>query len=625
MLSLRDYQLEAIQSNHSFFYERGYHSLLNHLATGLGKGVIAVAQVQHSMDLQKQRVLFLVHTQEIVYQQRLKFLDWMPELAGNDFTIHSRPGIGIVMNKHNDVSARVVLATPQTLSGVGDEVDFGRLDEILKYGPIDLLITDEAHHSVAHSYLNMVEYMRQDNPDMKLLGFTATPVRNDEIALGLAFQMINVRRDIRWGIRNGYLCDILDPIMVHTNVALAEGKGSLDSKVRAIDVENWTEIVFNAYQEHGEERPGVFFMPSVEHSKAFALYAQERGVLTAHIDGFGNIDEFGNETTKNNRQEILARFNAGQIQLLTNYNVLTEGWDAPRVALIGWARPTDSAPLMTQGIGRGTRPHKDKKNLLVIDFALEELTLTTAGSLLGHTWREEDEPVEDEEEEVLADALDVRDLRDDKTIVQGNGVIISFGRLFKTLDEAWYADKEGYMSLGCSTTDGLVIAPPHYSLAAKLQEGMRQGVEIIGENPDNESYQAFYEALNRAHKVVSQFTVWHLEKRNDRWGVKRSPEHADENLELLFDYVAILQADLVEPALAKKKKSWRYNPVTDSQLNALRKMQAWNQFEIPEDIKRGTAGQMISHYILVPKVQKYIEKLLGECGEWGKVNIQKIA
>lgn len=624
-MQLRDYQVEAVESNHSFFYERGYHSLLNHLATGLGKGVIAVAQVMHSIDLQTQRVLFLVHTQEIVYQQKLKFMDWMPELKGNDFTIHSRPGIGIVMNKHDDVSARVVLATPQTLSGVGDDVDFSRLDAILKYGNIDLLITDEAHHSVAHSYLNMVDYMRQKNPDMKMLGFTATPIRNDEIALGLAFQMINVRRDIRWGIRNGYLCEILNPKLIHTNVALAEGKGSLDSKVRAIDVTNWTEIVFQAYQEHGENRPGVFFMPSVEHSKAFALYAQEHGVPTAHIDGFGNIDENGVWTSKSDRQNILARFSAGSIQLLTNFNVLTEGWDAPHVALIGQARPTQSAPLITQMIGRGTRPHKGKKNLLVLDYALTGLSLTTAGSLLGHTWREEDEPVEDEEE-VLADPMDVRDIRNDDTVTQGNGVVISIGRLFKTLDEAWYSDRNGYMSLGCSARHGLVIVPPNYSLAAKLQEGMRVGSEKIEEDPQNTAYEDFYKKLRKAHQIVSQFTLWHLEKNDDdKWGLHHTPKAADDDLELLFDYVAPIQADLVDDILAKKQKSWRYNEVSDRQANYLKVLQKQYGFDVPEGAKRGVVGQLISHYTLTPRVQKYIDKLLKECGEWGKVNLKMIA
>lgn len=582
---------------------------------------------------EENRVLFVVGFREIVRQTKNAFLRYYPHLADTSFTKYGRPGIGIVMGNIDEKTARIVIATPQTLSGIDGEANFERLDALLEYGPFSLAIYDEAHTSVAKSFMELHRRLLAANPNMKTLGLTATPMREDGLALGQMFDVINVSYDLKWGIKNGYLCQIQPPLLIETNLALPEGPGGVEERAKALDVKNCNEIMHQAYIEHGENRPGVWFMPSVEHSREFTRFMQSKGIRIAHVDGEMGIDVHGQELAMSRRDEIMDWYNGweagGEARLLSNYNVLTTGWDAPHTAFIGWGRPTMNAVLLTQALGRGTRLHPDKKDLKILDFALKDISLVTVGSLFGHTWAEEKEKIEDEGElEMLSEGLDIRDIRKEGSLVNGNGVIIRIGNLFGKSKHAWYSDPDSrVMSLSCSDKDVLVIVPPNFTLASKIKSGITLGETVLEQAPDDELKLEFYNDLVKGYDLFRNYTLWRVHAEFSPSGKKiwQTPaqwEAADESIELLFDYAAPLQNALTDAKLAQKNKAWRKKPISEKQTNYLKYSFQVSVDEMPET--QDGAAKLISHFTAVPKVMDTVYDIHERCGRFGKINVIKL-
>lgn len=631
-VQLRDYQNNTVASNKLHMFERGYKAPLNHLATGLGKTVIAAHTAYHLFPPEEKRTLFVVGFREIIRQTKNAFTYNFPDLAQNSWTKYGCPGVGIVMGNIDERNAQIVIATPQTLSGVEDNVDFERLDQLLEQGAFDFCIYDEAHTSVAKSYLQLHKRLLSANPNMKTLGMTATPMRDDGLALSQMFDVINVSYDLKYGIKNGYLCPIQPPLLIETNMELPGDRGGVEERAKALDVKNWNEIMYQSYMEHGENRPGVWFMPSVDHSKEFAHFMQGKGIQIAHVDGAMSITPDGRDVSMSKREDVMDWYNGwepgGPARMLTNYNVLTTGWDAPHTSFIGWARPTQNPVLLTQAIGRGTRLHPDKKDLKVLDFALKDISLVTVGSLFGHTWAEEEKKTEDEGElELLSEGLDMRDIRKEGSLINGNGVIVRVGSLFSKSKNAWYNDPaSNVMSLSCSETDILVIVTPNFTLAAKIKSGMTKGEEIL--ETDNDPLKLeFYNDLVRGHELFRNYTLWHVHASFTTSGKKiwETPtrwEAADESIELLFDYAAPLQNALTDAKLANKNKAWRKDPISDKQKNYLKYTFKVTDEEMPET--KDNAAKLISHYTAVPKVMDTVWDIHERCGRFGKINPIKV-
>lgn len=169
-MELRPYQNECIATIEA----QPPGSYLTQMATGLGKTVTFANIPRHGG-----RMLILSHREELVEQPR-KYFDC-------DY--------GVERAKQHSHGEEVVSASIQTL--------VRRLDN---FNPEDfrLIICDEAHHAAASTYRQIFDYFRPE----KLIGFTATPNRGDKVRLDNVFSKIIFQRDLRWGIQNGYLCDI---------------------------------------------------------------------------------------------------------------------------------------------------------------------------------------------------------------------------------------------------------------------------------------------------------------------------------------------------------------------------------------------------------------------------------
>lgn len=331
-MKLRDYQKQCVDEINRL----GEGRYLVQMATGLGK-TVTFANIQR-----KGRVLLLSHREELVTQPK-KYYDC---------------SFGIEQGKCHSSGEEVVSASVQSI--------VRRLSRF-KPNDFDMIICDEAHHAAAKTYRKIFDYFK---PRL-LLGFTATPNRADNVRLDDVFSEIIFSRDLRWGIKNGYLSDIFcrrvdigyDLSAVHTRLG-DYAPGELDAAMA-----DTSEAIAEAYRRYAKGATLIFAV-SVNHARAIA----------DKIDGAVAVTG-----TTQNRAAIIKAFAERKIPCLVNCMVFTEGTDIPLVETVMIARPTQSDSLYAQMVGRGLRLHPDKDKLTLIDCVgiTGKAHLCTAPSLLG--------------------------------------------------------------------------------------------------------------------------------------------------------------------------------------------------------------------------------------------------
>ena len=331
-MNLRDYQKECINKINSL--DKGNY--LIQMATGLGK-TVTFANIQR-----KGRVLLLSHREELVTQPR-KYYNCT---------------FGIEQGKNHSTNEEVVSASVQSI--------VRRLDNF-NPNDFDMIICDEAHHAAANTYKKIFQYFK---PRL-LLGFTATPNRADGVRLNDVFSEIIFKRDLRWGIKNGYLSDIFcrrvdigyDLSEVHTRMG-DYAPGELEEAMS-----DTSDAIAEAYRKYAKGATLIFAV-SVKHAHDIARKIGGAVAVT------GNTP---------NRAEIIQAFSERKIPCLVNCMVFTEGTDIPLVETVIIARPTQSDSLYAQMVGRGLRLHPDKDKLTLIDCVgiTGKANLCTAPSLLG--------------------------------------------------------------------------------------------------------------------------------------------------------------------------------------------------------------------------------------------------
>lgn len=373
-LELRPYQRDALDRTHAAL-ARGVNSQLGVAATGLGKTIIFCALARERGG----RTLVIVHRDELVRQAWAKVRESWPGVE-----------VGIVKAGENDIYAQVVVASVQTLSRdrrlgqlTGAMVpNEGGLGLARLADPFTTVIVDEAHHAHADSYRKVLDALNAGQEDGPLLlGVTATPDRGDGHGLDDVFAEIVWNYDILWGIRSGFLCDVrakrvtIDTLNLD-NVKTSRGDYEQGSVGRALEDADAPAWIVQAWKQHASDRRTLVFMPTVALANAMCDTFRHAGVAAAWVSGDMSIDQ---------RRMALDQYSSGVVQVLVNCMVLTEGYDEPRTDCVIQARPTKNRALFTQMIGRGTRKHPDKVDLLVLDVAgsSETLSLVTVPSLLG--------------------------------------------------------------------------------------------------------------------------------------------------------------------------------------------------------------------------------------------------
>lgn len=334
MITLRDYQQECVNLINGLDGGR----VLVSMATGLGKTVV------FSRIKRRGRVLIISHREELVHQP-IKFYDCPCGIEQGNVVSHGE---------------EVVSASVQSL--------VRRLDKFKK-DEFDLIITDEAHHAAAPSYKKIYEYF---TPRLHV-GFTATPNRGDKVRLDDVFDQIIFQRDLKWGIQNFYLTDIMC-LRVTTSYDVSNVKqrmgdfvvGELD---KAVNNQKSNKEIADVYKKYAKGQT-LIFTASVDHAENVAKEIPGAVVVS--------------QKTKD-RAQIIADFTARKIPCIVNCMIFTEGTDIPLIETIIIARPTKNASLYTQMVGRGLRKFEGKKFLTLIDCVgvTDNNDICTAPSLMG--------------------------------------------------------------------------------------------------------------------------------------------------------------------------------------------------------------------------------------------------
>jgi ATP-dependent helicase IRC3 len=383
-MQLRPYQVEAIRETRKAWHA-GHTDVLGVAATGMGKTVIFCAMTDLMLEQhQGKRALILAHREELVTQPVEKLLHFYPRWKFD---------VGIVKAEQNECNRQIIAASVQTVCREH------RLAQILAHGPINLLITDEAHHATASTYRQVYQMLREANPNMRHLGVTATPIRADGEALREVFQETAFKYDIRYGVQHGYLVP-LRVLGISTAISLrgvrsTAGDFNQSQLAKVMETDNAFDLIVATHQKYAGGRRGIAFTVSVEGAFRLAEKFQEVGIRAAAASA---------NTSKEARRDLLAKFRSGDLDLLCNVGLWTEGLDLPEINVLHMARPTQSDGLYLQMLGRGTRTAPGKEDCLILDYqAKDARQVIFAGDVLGMSKGEKEvaqakqEEVEDDE------------------------------------------------------------------------------------------------------------------------------------------------------------------------------------------------------------------------------------
>lgn len=337
------------------------------MATGTGKTVL-FGHV--AANWPSGRVLIVAHRDELIRQAA----DKVGRIVGEECAIEmgaERSNEGRLYEK-----SHVVVTSVQTMS---------RPNRHQRFDPNEfgLIIIDEAHHSVANSYLSIVGHFRQ-NPNIKLLGVTATPDRADEEALGKLYESVAYEYGIREAIHDGWLVPIQQQlIQVHgldfSRCRTTAGDLNQGDLAAIMENEKMLHAIVDPTLEIAGDRKTLVFTTSVAHA--------ERACEITNRHRPGSAEWIHGGTPMDVRREILRRYFHDDFQYLFNCAIALEGFDEPGIQVVAMARPTKSRALYAQAIGRGTRPlpetvdglvtaeerrsaiaASNKPNVLVLDF-----------------------------------------------------------------------------------------------------------------------------------------------------------------------------------------------------------------------------------------------------------------
>lgn len=317
MLNLRDYQQRMVD-------EAAKHRRVLMVApTGSGKSVL----IHHYA--YTPNTLLLSHRAELIDQlaARMSDIPYSTLRAGGQY-----------------IPAPLVIASVQTATR----------RELPKF---DQILIDETHHLHAPSWRSIIE----KQPQARILGFTATPIRMDGQGLGGFFDKLVLGPSTAELIDSGFLSryKIFAPSNVDTKGIPSRG-GDFARNIleKVVDKPSITGCAVTEYQRRCAGKRAICFCVGVAHSQHVAEEFNRNGITAEHIDG---------NTT--NRTDIIARFQRGDIQVLCNCDIIGEGLDIPGVHAVILLRPTKSLSCYLQQVGRALRPSEDKPEAIILDHA----------------------------------------------------------------------------------------------------------------------------------------------------------------------------------------------------------------------------------------------------------------
>lgn len=334
-MKLRDYQETARRSIQEE-WDKGVKKTLLVLPTGTGKTIVFSKVIEDRVK-KGERVLVLAHRGELLEQAADK--------------LEKSTGLKCAVEKaeHSSLNSffRVVVGSIQSLQREK------RLHQFEK-DHFDTIIIDEAHHCLSDGYQRVLNYF-----EANVLGVTATPDRGDMRNLGSYFESLAFEYTLPKAIKEGYLSPI-KALTIPLKLDLSDvGQQSGDFKTSDLGnvLDPYLEQIAEEMWKVAKDRKIVVFLPLVATSQKFTEILNEKGFKAAEVNG-----------ESKDREKVLEDFENDKYNVLCNSMLLTEGWDCPSVDCVVVLRPTRVRSLYSQMVGRGTRLHPGKTELLLLDF-----------------------------------------------------------------------------------------------------------------------------------------------------------------------------------------------------------------------------------------------------------------
>lgn len=317
------------------------------LPTGTGKTILFTSIIKDLIRDNKTKILILAHRKELIDQI-------------SEHLTKYKIGHGLITSgRVRRLEYNVQVASIQTITHKDNQ------DVIDVIAP-QFIIIDEAHHSLAKTYTT---FWKKCKNTWKL-GVTATPYRLNKKSFKGYFDQLVMSYDIEKFIELGYLSsytlyvDNPNSDLSKAIDAIKERSSTGDYRIKdlldVLNVEKHIQKLVLCYLQYANGKKGIVYAVSKEHAYNICQAYQKIGVTAEYIDS---------ETNKTTRQNIIERFKKGEISVMVNVNIFSEGFDCPDIDFIQLARPTWSLALFLQQVGRGMRISCNKEKTIILDNA----------------------------------------------------------------------------------------------------------------------------------------------------------------------------------------------------------------------------------------------------------------
>jgi len=348
VINPRYYQSGAVEATIAWF-ESGKQKPLIVLPTGTGKSFVQALLIQTILTGHNYvRIICATHSKELVQQNHDEVLEVWPECPAGIYSA----GLGKRQSK-----AQVLFAGIQSV--------YKKTNEI---GAADIIIVDEAHTMSPEDETRWNIFIADQlayNPDLQIIGMTATPYREDNGNLvPKVFDGIVYEYSVAQAIKDGYLCDVVSaPTATHLSTKGVKKRGhdfAAGELERAVNKEHLVKACCEEMIALGQDRKSwLVFASGNQHAKDINDYLLSRGVDSVCLT---------KNTPKEERRLAIQRHKSGHLKCIVNNLILTTGYNNPRLDMIACMRPTKSKSLWVQIVGRLMRLFKDKINGLLLDF-----------------------------------------------------------------------------------------------------------------------------------------------------------------------------------------------------------------------------------------------------------------
>ena len=354
-MKLFDYQKDMAMRIEKAF--RLYRSVMAQMPTGTGKTVVLASVVESFLGEHPLKSVWIVaHRRELVSQiqetiERV-FSNRLAEKedGSSDNLIEKPLDSSLFTLRSSLIKAMSIQWLARHYDEIGEEPG--------------MIVIDEAHHALAKTYKEMWDRF----PKAKFLGLTATPCRLNGKGFIDLFDVLVQSWSVPEFISKGRLATY-DFVSIKSNGVTQRLIDSLQKRGADGDYQNKEmdmllnkrpsiERLYRSFEEYGKDRKGIVYAINISHAKKIVELYQEHGIKAVAIDS---------KTPAAERQADIEAFKKGDIQVLVNVDIFSEGFDCPDVEFVQLARPTLSLAKYLQMVGRGLRVAKGKKCCVIID------------------------------------------------------------------------------------------------------------------------------------------------------------------------------------------------------------------------------------------------------------------